>query len=356
MVDRYANMGVDVSEADRGIARIVEQIKTTWPAQGLGAVKLDIGYFANVIDFGGIGLASTTDGVGSKTMIADLMGKWDTIGIDCVAMVANDLICVGATPVSMVDYIGIEYVDQDVLGEIAIGLAEGARQAGMSITGGEVSQLPDMLQGFDLVGTAFGRVPLDRIIDGSAVKPGDVIIGIESNGVHSNGLTFARKSLLEEAFYDPDQPRDELAGLSIGQELLRPTHIYVKEILALLDAVPVHALINITGDGLINLNRVRADGVGFAISWLLPRPPIFDFIQRVGRATDAEMWTTFNMGIGFCVIVAPNDVDQTLAILADHDRFSQAIGTVVTDDTKSVHIQPYRLISMDKHFISPYRT
>lgn len=354
MADRYAHMGVNVPEADRGIARITEQIKTTWPRSGLGAVKLDIGYFANVIDFGGIGLASTTDGVGSKTMIADLMGKWDTIGIDCVAMVANDLICVGATPVSMVDYIGIEYVDHEVLAEIGTGLTEGARQAGISITGGEVSQLPDMLQGFDLVGTAFGRVPLDRIIDGSAVKPGDVIVGVESNGVHSNGLTFARKSLLEEAFFDPDQPRDELAGLSIGQELLRPTHIYVKEMLALLDAVPVHALINITGDGLINLNRVNATGVGFAISWLPPRPPIFDFIQRIGRASDAEMWTTFNMGVGFCVIVSPNDVDHTIAILNDHGRYSQAIGTVVTDDTNAVHLQPYRLISMGKHFVSLY--
>src|SRR2546423_13572991 len=156
-----------------------------WPAPGSrGAVKLDIGYFANIIDIGGIGLAICTDGVGSKTFIAQRPGRYDTIGIDCVAMNVNDVICVGTRPISMVDYIAVENADADMLGAIAIGLAAGAKQAGISISGGEISQLKDVIRGFDLIGMAVGIVPLDRIITGRELAPGDIIIGLESNGIH----------------------------------------------------------------------------------------------------------------------------------------------------------------------------
>ena len=182
-----------------GSRKIVDRIRQTWPAAGgVGAVKLDIGYFANVIDIGGVGLALCTDGVGSKSIVADMMKKYDTIGIDCVAMNVNDVICVGARPVSMVDYIAVGEADADMLGAIAIGLAEGARQAGISISGGEISQLKDVIRGFDLVGMAVGLVPLDRIITGRDLVPGDVVIGIESNGIHSNGLTLARECFFEQ--------------------------------------------------------------------------------------------------------------------------------------------------------------
>src|SRR5437764_11426008 len=244
IAESYKAAGVDVAEADVGLRRIVERITANWPKSGFGAVQLPIGYFANVVDIGGIGLALCTDGVGSKALVAQMMKKYDTIGIDCVAMNVNDLLCVGARPVSMVDYIAIERAEAAMLDGIAIGLAEGARQAGVSISGGEISQLPDMVRGFDLVGTAIGTVPLDRIIVGRDLQPGDVVIGIASNGIHSNGFTLARKALFERGGLSVDS---KIAGLghSLGEELLRPTFIYVPEILEIIERIPsVKALIH----------------------------------------------------------------------------------------------------------------
>src|SRR5271166_4996157 len=213
--------GVDIAAAQSGLDRIIEQVKGTWPASdGIGAVKLDIGYFANVIDIGGIGLAITTDGVGSKSIIAQMLRRYDTIGIDCVAMNVNDVICVGAQPISMVDYIAVDRADADMLGAIAIGLAAGAKQAGISISGGEISQLKDVIRGFDLIGMAVGIVPLDRLITGRDLAPGDVIIGLESSGIHSNGLTLARHALFERARLSVDHVFPEL-GIPLGEELLQ---------------------------------------------------------------------------------------------------------------------------------------
>jgi phosphoribosylformylglycinamidine cyclo-ligase len=189
----YKMAGVDSDATQSGLHQIVERIRGTWPPPGgIGEVKLDIGYFANVIDIGGIGLAISTDGVGSKSIIAQMMRRYDTIGIDCVAMNVNDVLCVGARPISLVDYIAVEEADADILGAISIGLASGAKQAGVSIPGGEISILKDMMRGFDLIGTAVGIVPLNRILTGRDLVPGDVIIGLESSGIHSNGLTLAR--------------------------------------------------------------------------------------------------------------------------------------------------------------------
>src|SRR5439155_21173051 len=186
----YRAAGVDTEREEIALERLIRKIRPTWSlGDGTGSVKLDIGYFANVLDIGGIGLAISTDGVGTKVIIAQMMDQYDTVGIDCVAMNVNDLLCVGATPVSMVDYIAIDRADAAVLDGIAIGLADGARQAGVSISGGEISQLPDIVRGFDLVGTAVGIVPLDHILIGQDLRPGDRVIGIASNGIHSNGFT-----------------------------------------------------------------------------------------------------------------------------------------------------------------------
>src|SRR5215472_13534116 len=179
--DVYKHAGVDTAEADSGLSHIVRRVQRTWPQQGVGRVLLPIGYFANVIEIDGVGLALCTDGVGSKTIIAERMRKYDTIGIDCVAMNVNDMICVGARPVSMLD-------------AIAAGLCEGARQAQISISGGETAQLKDIVTGFDLVGMAVGRVDLDKVIAGQGVEEGDVVIGVASSGVHSNGLSLARRA------------------------------------------------------------------------------------------------------------------------------------------------------------------
>ncbi|MGH7047728.1 MAG: AIR synthase-related protein, partial [Stellaceae bacterium] len=235
------------------------------------------------------------------------------------------------------------------LDAIAIGLAAGARRAGISISGGEIAQLKGVVHGFDLVGMAVGLVPLDRIITGSALLPGDIVIGVASDGIHSNGLTLARRVLLQEARLGIDRIVPEL-GVPLGEELLRPTPIYVPEMLAVIDEVPtVKALINITGDGLLNLPRVAAR-VGFELDALPPPPPVFGLIQRCGAVEEAEMFGVFNMGVGFCVLAARQDADRVLAILGRHNRRAQVIGQVIDDAGKGVHLPRHALIGHGKRF------
>jgi phosphoribosylformylglycinamidine cyclo-ligase len=347
--NQHKAAGVDIAEADAGLNNIVSRIVGTWPKSGFGAVQLPIGYFANVVDIGGIGIAIGTDGVGSKAMIADMMRKYDTIGIDCIAMNVNDLLCVGARPVSLVDYIAVEKADAAMLDGIAIGLAEGARQSNISITGGEISQLRDVVRGFDLVGTAIGTVALDRIIIGRDLAPGDVVIGIPSSGIHSNGMTLTRRVFFEQAGAKIDMHFAEL-GCTLGEELLRPTLIYVPEILDVLHEISsIKALIHITGDGLLNLPRVDAE-IGFVLDDLPPPPPLFGLIEKLGGVSRAEMFEVYNMGIGFCVVVSPEEVDATLAILARHGRRASVIGHAVADPTKSVQLPREKLIGTGKKF------
>ena len=346
----YKAAGVDTAAKQTGLDEIIDHIKSTWPAPGdLGAVKLDIGYFANVIDVGGIGLAICSDGVGSKSIIAQMMNRYDTIGIDCVAMNVNDAICVGARPISMVDYIAIEKADAEILGAIAIGLTEGAKQAGISISGGEIAPLKDVVRGFDLVGMAVGIVPLDRIITGRDLVPGDVVIGFESSGIHSNGLTLARHVFFERAKLSIEHVFPEL-GIPLGEELLRPTLIYVPEILDVIKNIrAVKALINITGDGLLNLPRVDAK-VGFLIDDLPPVPRIFRLIQQYGDVDNSEMFEVYNIGVGFCVLVAEDDADPVLSILQRHGRRARVIGRVIEDEGKGVHLPRERLVGHGKAF------
>ena len=346
----YRAAGVDIAEAEAGLRNIVSRIRATWPpAGGLGAVQLPIGYFANVIDIGGIGLAIGTDGVGSKAIVAQMMGRYDTIGIDCVAMNVNDLLCVGARPLSLVDYIAVEHADAGVLDAIAAGLAEGARQAGVSITGGEIAQLPDMVRGFDLAATAIGTVPLDRIIVGRDIVPGDRVIGIASNGLHSNGFSLARRALFAQAGLKPEQRIAELGG-ELGIEMLRPTFIYVPEILEIIERIAtLKALVHITGDGLLNLSRVAAEA-GFVLDTLPPPPPIFALIARCGGIAAAGMFEVFNMGLGFCIVVGAGDADATLATLARHGRTASVIGHAIADPERSVGLPQQGLIGRGKRF------
>jgi phosphoribosylformylglycinamidine cyclo-ligase len=348
--ERYRDAGVDTDEAEAGLKKLTRRIAETWPpGNGFGSVKLDIGYFANVIDVGGQGIAITTDGIGSKAMIATMLGKYDTVGIDCVAMNVNDVICVGARPVSMVDYIAVERVEAQMLDAISVGLCAGARLAGISISGGETAQLKDMIRGFDLAGTAIGHVPLDRILVGADVREGDAVIGIESNGIHSNGLSLARRALFEINSYGCAHRFAELSH-DLGTELLRPTHIYVAEALELLDRIPsVKAFAHITSDGLLNLTRVQAD-VGYVIDALPPVPPIFSIIQRLGDVDFTEMFLVFNMGIGFCAVVAERDADLALAILGGKGKRAFRIGHATSDAKRRVTLAQYGLIGEGKHF------
>ena len=231
--DSYKQAGVDTAEADAGLQHIIRRVEKTWPIQGPGRVILPIGYFANVVEIDGSGIALCTDGVGSKTIIATMMKKYDTVGIDCVAMNVNDMICVGAKPVSLVDYLAIQQADAEMLDAVAAGLCEGAALADISISGGETAQLKDIVHGFDLVGMAVGRVDLDKVLAGRDVSEGDVVIGVKSNGIHSNGLTLARKAFFEGGRFGIEHKFDDL-DVTLGEELLRPTHIYVREALEIL--------------------------------------------------------------------------------------------------------------------------
>jgi phosphoribosylformylglycinamidine cyclo-ligase len=347
--DDYRDAGVDTDEADEGLSRLTRRIAATWPGPGaLGAVKLPIGYFANVVDVHGHGIAISTDGVGSKTMIASMLGRYDTVGIDCVAMNVNDVVCVGATPVSLVDYIAVDKADAAMLDAISVGLAEGAKRAGVSISGGETAQLPDIVHGFDLAGTAIGHVALDRIVVGAHVRAGDAVIGIESNGVHSNGFSLVRHVFLKEQQV-PLSHRFSDLDRTLGEELLRPTHIYVREALDLLAAVKVKALAHITSDGFLNLTRVQAP-VGYVLDALPPAPPIFSLIKRLGEVDDSNMFAVFNMGVGFCAVVDDKDADRAVAIAAGHGKRAWRIGHAVADASRRVHLTQHGLVGQGKHF------
>ena len=340
----YGSAGVDADAVEAGLAGLVRHVRTTWPAgdHGLGAIRVGLGYFASVLDFGGVGIAVCTDGIGTKALIAQMAGRYDTVGIDCVAMNVNDLICVGARPVTLVDYIAVERAEPAILEALGAGLAEGARRAGISIAGGEIAAMRDVIKGavpgagFDLAGTAVGRVALDAVNTGADVRPGDSIVGIHSNGIHSNGLTLARRVFFETAGLGVGDDVDEL-GETVGEALLRPTHIYVREALELLASeVPVHALAHITGDGFLNFTRVEAR-VGMRLDALPVPPPVFGVLQRLGGIEDAEMYRVFNMGIGFCVIVPPADEARAIAILgADGKACHMVLCLVIAPSTELV--------------------
>ena len=333
-VTSYKSVGVDDEAAAAGLSRVADRIRTTWPAAtDANPLLLDLRKFANVVDLGGgLGIALCTDGVGSKVLIAEMLSRYDTVGIDCVAMCVNDLICVGATPVSFLDYIAVDRVEPNFMDDIARGLAAGARQANVSIAGGETAQLPAMIKGhgngvgFDLVGMAIGTLKTDRVVVGRDARDGDVVIGVESSGVHSNGLTLARHVFFEKRELSPD---DVLPALdcSIGEELLKPTHIYVREALDLLDGGKIKALIHITGEGFLNLTRVEAD-VGFILDALPPVPPVFELIKTYGEVPVEEMFGVYNLGVGLCIVVDSLDVDATIGTLADHGRQAWQIGHV----------------------------
>jgi phosphoribosylformylglycinamidine cyclo-ligase len=354
----YQSVGVDTHTEELGLHLLTAQIKKTWPKQGaFGSVKLDIGAFANVLDIGGgMGLAISADGVGSKVLIAQMMEKYDTVGIDCVAMNVNDIICVGARPLSMVDYIAIEEAHPKVLSEIAKGLTEGAQKACISIPGGEIAQLPDVFRkhergvAFDIAGMAVGTVQLDRILVGRDMRPGDVVIGLASSGIHSNGVTMARQVLFGDGLTIHSTP-SELHGRSVGEELLTPTYIYVQEAVELLkEGVPIRAFAHITSDGFLNLPRVAPPGLGFQLTSLLPEPPIFSLIRERGKVNDQQMFVVYNMGVGFCIVVAPEGAEAVIATGERHGKRAQIIGRVIEDRDQAVYITQKHLKGIDKEF------
>ena len=333
----YADAGVDTAQADRGVAALVDVLKTIDPGRSSLAVSLP-GHYASVIRITPeLGIALATDSVGSKVIVAEQAGRFDTIGIDCVAMNVNDLICVGAEPLALLDYIAVEEADTELLRQLAIGLKTGAEAAGVEIPGGEVCQIPEVIKGhpspngFDLVGSAFGTVQLSEIVDGTAIKPGDALIGLPASGVHSNGLTLARRALLEDGALALGATPTELGGASVADVLLEPTVIYVKAIVELVKSgIPVTGLAHITGGGVLNLLRLGS-WIGYEISDPLPAPPVFDLIAELGSVPPAEMWEVFNMGTGFVAILAARFADEALSILRPRHRGADVIGRVTGD-------------------------
>src|SRR5215212_2187419 len=299
MSDAYAAAGVDIAGADAGVRALVDVLRTIDPGRPSRSV-VPSGHYASVLRLTeDLGLAVCCDGVGTKLVVAEQTRRWDTVGVDCVAMNVNDLICVGAEPVALVDYIAVEDPDPEVLGGIARGLKVGAEAAGIEIPGGELAQIPELVRGTDLTAAAYGTVGLDAIVTGERIAPGDALIGVPSSGVHSNGLTLARRAL---ASLSLDDTPAELGGPSVADALLEPTVIYVRAVLALLrSGVPVHGLAHITGGGLDNLLRLHAP-VGYEVVDPLPVPPVFDLIARSDGIDDAEMHDVFNMGCGFVCV------------------------------------------------------
>jgi phosphoribosylformylglycinamidine cyclo-ligase len=325
-----------VSSAAEAVAGLVSVLGSIDPGRASRSV-VGTGHYASVLAIDDrIGVAVCTDGVGTKVILAMQAGHFDTIGIDCVAMNVNDLICVGAEPIAMVDYLAVEQPDTEMLRAIGEGLKKGAELAGVEIPGGELAELPELIRGhpsplgFDLAGAAFGTVPLDRIITGEAIAPGDAVIALPSSGIHSNGLTLARQTLFEDGDYTLDDVPDQL-GRSLADELLEPTEIYVGAALELIRSpVEVHGLAHITGDGLLNLLRLN-EGAGYELDPLPPPPPIFGLIETTGGLTAAEMHETFNMGVGFCCIVPDADAEAALALLRGHYPVASRIGQVTQE-------------------------
>ena len=333
----YARSGVDTGAADRAVGALVSVLRTIDPGRASRSV-LRSGHYAAVLEVApNLGIAVGTDGVGSKLIVAEQTGRYDTVGVDCVAMNVNDVVCVGAEPIALLDYLAVERADEDVLRDIGIGLKAGAEAAGVEVPGGEVAVLPELIRGhpsphgFDLTAACFGTVALDAIVTGAACAPGDALLGVPSSGLHSNGYSLARRALLDDGGLSLADRPAALGGASVADALLEPTVIYVRAVLDLLrSGVQVRGLAHITGGGLLNLLRLHAD-VGFDVSAPLPVPAIFALVAELGRVETAEMWEVFNMGCGFCAVVPEEDEAEATAILARHHPGARRIGTVTAE-------------------------
>ncbi len=336
----YASSGVDINEENKAVSKIVDILKATakFREGKLGEVKSEIGHYANFVDIGANQyLVLSTDSAGTKVLVAQEANKFDTIAIDMIAMNVNDVICVGAEPIAMVDYLAVEATDEKIAGEIALGLAEGAKQAGIAIIGGETATLKGVItgidgKGFDIAGTCLGVVVKDKVVLGDKIAPGDKIIGLASTGIHSNGYTLARKVMLENHKIDDVLPW----GKKVSEELLAPTMIYVKPVLKVLEKhfSDVTGLSNITGSGFLNLKRLNKN-VGFYFGSILPIPKIFSEIQGLANIDDAEMFRTFNMGMGFAIIA--RNADEILATLKEEGVEAKVVGEV-TDKAGVVEV------------------
>ncbi len=333
--ESYKAAGVDITAGYKAVELMKSHIARTMTS----GVVSDIGGFGGLFELPeGMKrpvLVSGTDGVGTKLKIAFLMNKHDTVGIDCVAMCVNDIICSGAKPLFFLDYVAVGKNVPEVVAQIVSGVAEGCVQAGCALIGGETAEMPGFypVDEYDLAGFSVGVVERDKIVDNTKVCEGDVIIALPSSGVHSNGFSLVRKALdVEKA--DIKSPVAELGGQSIGEVLLTPTKIYVKPLLALMDAVEVKAVSHITGGGFYeNIPSSLPKGFGVKINKASVRVlPIFNLIQKAANIPERDMFNTFNMGVGMSIAVAAADADKALEVLKSNGEDAYIIGEVVKSD------------------------
>jgi phosphoribosylformylglycinamidine cyclo-ligase len=304
----YAKAGVDIERSEIAKKFLIEKLK--YKRKGLGAPLIEIGHYAGLIDLGEYALAITTDGVGTKLLIANELKKWDTVGIDCVAANVNDLYSMGVEPVAFVDYLAVEKLDNEFMAQIGEGLNKGAKLADISIVGGETAVVPELIKDFDLAGTCIGIAKKEEIITGKDIEIGDVILGLKSSGIHCNGLTLARK-VVEKSGYSYHDPFPYNPKITIGEELLKPTKIY-SEALEIARKCEVHGMAHISGGGLFNLKRLTP--LGFQISDPIAPCDIFNFIEENGKVSKYEMYKTFNMGMGFAIILPEEEAEEALKI------------------------------------------
>ncbi|WXG45136.1 MAG: phosphoribosylformylglycinamidine cyclo-ligase [Candidatus Atabeyarchaeum deiterrae] len=342
----YSKAGVDLDEDEKAISEIWKLVGTTFKfRRSKNGQPLNIKrHYAGLIDIGAGDklVAVHADNVGTKVLVAQLLEKYDTVGIDLVAMNVNDLVCVGAEPIALVDYLAVEKYDTNLIREIVSGIVEGARRASIAIVGGETASVPDIIRGarigvgFDLAGTTIGIVDRKSVILGGKMRQGDIVVGLASSGIHSNGLTMARKVLLETSKLTVD---DSLPGseFGVGEELLMPTKIYSPEVLEVIKETEVHGLAHITGGAFTKLRRIgQYAHVGFKLD-KMPKPQyIFEAIAKLGLVSEEEMYRTFNMGIGFCIVTPKSQVEEVSAICEKHDTKAIAIGELTKEETIAI--------------------
>lgn len=332
--ETYAGAGVDIDAGERAVDRIKQHVRSTFRPEVIGDIggfgglfALDLARFRNPV------LVSSTDGVGTKALIAQATGRFTTIGIDLVAMCVDDLVCQGAEPLFFLDYVAVGRLDPDHIDQLVDGVAAGCRQAGCALIGGEMAEHPGAMEPgeFDLVGFAVGIADRDALIDGRTIRPGDVLIGLPSTNLRSNGYSLARRVLLDRAGLPLDGPAHDGAHHSLGEELLAPSVIFAPAIRALQRAVDVRGVAHITGGGLPgNLNRVLPSGTAAEVEWgTWEVPPIFDEIQKRGSVSDDEMARVFNMGVGMVVVVPEKDSFKALDVARSEGHRASIIGRIV---------------------------
>ncbi len=336
----YKDAGVDTKEGERAVSLMKEHVKGTFNEN----VLTGLGSFGSLfnLDVKGMSqpvLVSGTDGVGTKLKIAFLMDKHDTVGIDCVAMCVNDVLCQGAKPLFFLDYIATGKVKAEKIADIVKGIADGCKQSGSALVGGETAEMPDFYSEgeYDMAGFSVGVVDKDKIITGEKVKIGNKIIGIPSSGIHSNGYSLVRKVFFDKMAMDVSEYVEEL-GETLGEALLTPTKIYAKACDAVLPKFDVNGIVHITGGGFFeNIPRILPEGTAVSIdvgAWKVP--PIFSYIQKCGNIETKEMFSTYNMGVGMMMIADAADADAIVAALKDAGEEASVIGEIIDRKDETV--------------------